>query len=148
MPIKQITPAQAIESYLNKEIAKKEKAILYKLSYVGEACVNEARTSGQYIDQTGNLRSSIGYIITKDGTIVQQSGFQQVKDGAAGTKDGEAFARQLASKFPTGICLIVVAGMNYAGYVSAKGYNVMDSSEDLAEKLVPQVMKQLGFIVK
>jgi len=132
---------QAIENHLKEQLERKEEAIINTLSYVGEACVNEARIGGQYKDQTGNLRSSTGYVIVKDGRIIRQSSFEQVKEGAKGTKGGEVFAKQLVGKFPTGICLIVVAGMNYAGYVSAKGLNVLDSAEDLAD----QMMKQLGF---
>jgi len=148
MPIKRLTSMQEIQDYLQEQVKRREKAIIYNLSAIGEACVNEARTGGSYKDQTGNLRSSTGYVIIQDGRIIQQSSFQQVKQGAQGAKDGETFAKQLVSKFPEGICLIVVAGMNYSGYVSAKGYDVLDSAEDLADRLVPQIMKQLGFTVK
>ncbi|MDR1223687.1 MAG: hypothetical protein LBL07_12550, partial [Tannerella sp.] len=88
---------------------------------------------------------STGYIVVADGNVIRMSDFKQVKQGAEGTSDGEAFARQLIGRFPQGICLIVVAGMKYAACVSAKGYNVLDSSELLAEKLVPKMLKQLGF---
>jgi len=148
MPFRRLTPMQEIQDYLHEQVKRRERAIIYNLSAIGESCINAARTNGSYTDQTGNLRSSIGYTIVQDGRIIQQSSFQQVKHGTQGTKDGESFARQIVSKFPEGICLIVVAGMNYAAYVSAKGYNVLDSSEDLAERLVPQIMKQIGFTVK
>jgi len=148
MPIKQITPMQAVNDSLLRQIENSEKAIINSLSYVGEYCINEARTGGTYTDQTGNLRSSIGYVLVKDGQVIQQSSFQQVKQGTEGAREGETFAKQIVSKFPKGICLIVVAGMKYASYVSAKGFNVLDSSEDLAANLVPQLMKQLGFSVK
>jgi len=68
-----------------------------------------------------------------------------VKQGKDGSSKGAAYVKSLARKFPQGICLIVVAGMNYASYVSAKGLDVLDSSELLAERLVPQMLKQLGF---
>ena len=139
---------RAVQDYLTVQITNKEREIINSPSYIGEQCINEARTGGNYMDRTGNLRSSIGYVIVKDGQIVQQSSFQQVKQGAKGTKDGETFAKQIASKFPKGICMIVVAGMNYAGSVSAKGFNVLDSSESLVERLVPQLIKQFGFIKK
>jgi len=134
-----------IEDYLKEQLERREKALINTLSYVGEACVNEARIGGRYKDRTGNLRSSIGYVLVKEGRVILQSSFEQVKKGAKGTRGGEAFAKRLVSKFPTGICLIVVAGMNYASYVSAVGLNVLDSSEDLAERLVPQMLKQLVF---
>ena len=32
-----------------------------RLQYLGEICLNEAQMNGNYQDQTGNLRSSIGW---------------------------------------------------------------------------------------
>lgn len=145
MPIKQITPQAEVDRYLGEQVERIEKQIIYNLSYVGEQCLNEGRSTNSYKDQTGNLRSSIGYVIVKDGNIITTSSFATVKAGHEGTKVGAAYARQLSREFPKGIVLIVVAGMNYAAYVSAKGYNVLDSAELLAEQLVPKLMKQLGF---
>jgi hypothetical protein len=145
MPINRLTPESNIDNYLADLVEQKTQLIIRNLCYVGEKCVNEARRNGGYIDRTGNLRSSTGYIVVADGNVIQMSDFKQVKRGSEGTSDGEAFARQLTGRFPKGICLIVVAGMKYAASVSAKGYNVLDSSELLAEKLVPEMLKQLGF---
>lgn len=156
MPIKQITPMSEVDNYLEEQLERREQAIIRNLEYVGEQCVNEAKRlpsppesmrrfkhQPNYIDDTGNLRSSIGYVIVKNGKVVKLSGFAVVKTGREGVRSGAAYARQLVRKFPRGIVLIVVAGMNYAAYVSAKGYNVLDSSELLAEQLVPNLMKQL-----
>ena len=73
------------------------------------------------------------------------SSFDTVKEGREGSRGGKEYAMQLVRDFPHGIVLIVVAGMNYASYVSAKGYDVLDGSELLADKLVPQMLQQLGF---
>lgn len=143
MGAKQITPQSAVENHLKQQLERREKAIINAYFYVGENCLIEARTGGTYTDRTGNLRNSIGYKIVKDGKIIGSGGF----DGEEG-KQGEAFAMKVIKKFPKGIALIVTTGVNYAGYVSAMGYNVLDSSELLAKKLIPQIMKQLGFTVK
>jgi len=37
--------------------------------HMGEKCVIEADLSGAYVDQTGNLRASIGYTVFKDGQV-------------------------------------------------------------------------------
>ena len=150
MPIKRETPNSEIDKFIELEIEKQKQLIIRNLTYVGENCVNEARSYNgkQYTDQTGNLRSSTGYVIVEDGNIVQVGNFQQIKSGSEGPREGQAFARQIASQFSKGICLIVVAGMKYASYVSAKGYNVLDSSELLADKLVPQMLEQLGIKYK
>jgi hypothetical protein len=143
MPIKRLTPQSEIDNHLAELIERKEQAIITHLRYVGERCINEARDAGSYRDQTGNLRSSIGYVVVKDGNIVQMSSFNKVKNGEQGASEGGEFAKQLIGQFPKGICLIVVAGMKYAKYVSARR-NVLDSSELLAERLVPDILEQLG----
>ena len=145
MPIKRLTPTAEIDRYIAGRVEAIKKALVYNLCAVGEQVLNTARLTNSYKDQTGNLRSSIGYVVAVDGEIVQMSSFDIVKEGGEGAKGGKAYAIQLVKDFPQGIVLIVVAGMNYASYVSAKGYDVLDSSELLADKLVPQMLQQLGF---
>ena len=125
-----------------------EDAILNILMYVGESCITEARDNGSYMDQTGNLRSSIGYVVVRDGKIVGMKVGEQVKEGTEGKGKAESYMTRLASEHSTGISLIVVAGMNYAVYVEGRGKNVLSSSELLAECIVPQMLEQLGFIVR
>ena len=161
MGMRQTTPQGRITAYIDKQVAKYEKLLLNNLHYVGEQCVKAARDlpspkflnrsrqeipphQPHYIDWTGNLRNSIGYVIVRGGNVVSLGGFKSAKGGGEGAAEGKAYAEQLAAKFPQGIALIVVAGMNYAAYVSAKGYDVLDTAELLAEKLVPQMMKQLS----
>lgn len=134
--------------YLDKRIAAVEKAVLYNFGVIGERVLNAARSTNSYKDQTGNLRSSIGYVIVKDGRIVQSSDFAVVKDGDKGNKEGKAFARELAREYDKGIVLIVVAGMNYGVHVSNKGKDVLESAELLAEKLVPRMLATLGLTQK
>ena len=129
-----------IDKYLNKGIEELINETIYKLSYIGEHVVNTAKLSGKYENQTNNLRSSIGYIISIDGEIVRQGEFNVVKDGENGTKSGEALAQALA-KTSKGITLIVVAGMHYAVYVSAKGLDVLDSAEIELEKQLQEQFK-------
>jgi hypothetical protein len=133
-----------IERYLEEQIAIREREIIRRMSHIGEQCANQAREAGTYTDQTGNLRSSTGYVIVVDGEIVVMSSFDSVKStGVQGSVDGRAFATSLANGFPSGIVLIVVAGMRYAAAVSARGKDVLDSAELLAERLVPQMLQRL-----
>lgn len=148
MPIKNLTPEGAISDFIGQQVERITSALIYNLCAVGEQVLNQARSTNSYKDQTGNLRSSIGYIVAVDGEVVQSSSFEVVKDGADGSRDGKSYALELVKQFPEGIVLIVVAGMNYASYVSAKGYDVLDSSEVLADRLVPEILKQLGFNFK
>lgn len=144
MGIKRLTPVSQIDDFIQKGLEMREKAIIYNLSNVAEQCVNAARDANSYQDQTGNLRSSIGYILVKNGIIIM-SDFKQTKDGKEGIEEGPKFAKSLIKEFPRGIALIVVAGMNYAACVAANGYDVLDSAQLIAEKEVPKMMKQLGF---
>lgn len=145
MPIQQTTAAAAVNNHIAKRLEALDKAVRYNLGYIAELVLNAARSTNSYKDQTGNLRSSIGYVMVKDGRIVEESSFNVVNAGATGAKEGRDFAEQLARNFNTGYALIFVAGMNYAYYVSAKGYDVLDSAELLAKQVVPQILKRLGF---
>ena len=138
--MKQITPQEEIDKYLKSSVEELINETIYKLSYIGEHVVNTARLSGRYKNQTNNLRSSIGYIISVDGEIIRQGEFDVVKDGYDGAKSGEALAQALA-KTSKGITLIVVAGMHYAVYVSAKGLDVLDSAEIELEKQLQEQFK-------
>lgn len=148
MPFRLATPDSELDVYIDAKLEKARQAIINIFSYVGDSCITEARDNGSYMDQTGNLRSSIGYAVVVDGQIVSSKVFEQVKDGVAGKGEATAFLSRLASEHKTGICLIVVAGMNYAVYVEGRGKNVLTSATLLADRLVPQMLEQLGFTIK
>ena len=137
------TPAD-IERMLKDKIEKYQEKIVRVLRYVGEKCINEAREYGSYQDRTGNLRSSIGYIILKDGKPIEKGGLKITKSGGNGQKEGETFINKIISQYPKGFVLVVVAGMKYASYVEARNYNVLTSAELLAEREVPKLLKALS----
>lgn len=137
-----ITSKEEIANTLAKGIEDAINEAVYTLSYIGEQVVNAAKTSRKYLDQTGNLNSSIGYVISVNGELAIKGKFEVVKDGEQGAKGGEQMAEALA-KAKGGISLIVVAGMDYAQFVSAKGLDVLDSAEILAETLIPQLLGEL-----
>ncbi len=142
MPITDSTNWNAVNAFIRERMERQRTVILRRLAAAGEQAVNAARTGHGYTDRTGNLTSSVGYVIVEDGTVVQESSFETVMDGAKGSSEGRAFAESLAARYPAGIVLIVVAGMNYAAYVSARGFNVLDSAEAVAERLVRQLGQQ------
>ncbi len=143
MGMKMTTPMAQIDAYIDRKLDEWVEECISNLEFVGEECVAEARTSGSYTDRTGNLRSSVGYVVVKDGKIVKKGGFQHVngtkKSDKNGEEDGEQYAESLVGRYPEGIVLIVVAGMNYAAYVSAKGFNVLDSAELKAESIIKKL---------
>lgn len=111
-----------------------EAGIIEVLRYVGEDWVKNARENlnitgafpkGDYTDRTSNLRSSIGFFILKDGTIIDEN--------LQGTPTGNSAARSAIVRVPkTGYQLIGVAGMDYASHVENMGYNVITSQQDVA----------------
>jgi hypothetical protein len=142
-----------IREYLNREAQRHLQRTITLLQYVGETVVNDIRTShiSNWTDQTGNLRSSIGYIITVDGRPIGMSDFPKVigpitsGSEADGTQMGKDYARQLASLYPEGIALIVVAGMEYASYVEKRdNKTVLAQGEVEARRLVEQMIRELN----
>ena len=149
MPGRMTTPLHMIGDKINASVEAKQKVIVNTLCYVGEQCIIEARNSGNYTDQTGNLRSSIGYAVVWDGKVVQRDCIDKVKQGDKGVSEGDDYLSKCIKKSRRkGIVLIVTAGMNYAEYVEAKGYNVLTSAELKAGPLVKSLLTRLGFRTK
>ena len=65
-------------------------------------------------------------------------------DGSEGSRTGKELLYQLVSQYNNGLVLILVAGMDYAVHVEARGYNVLNSAEDLARRLVPEMLREAG----
>lgn len=130
------------DAFLN-EIEKKQ---IDRLQRLGEMCLVEARTNKGYMMQTGALLSSTGYEIFVDGVAIhsQFDAASGAESNAAetGIKSGQSIAETIG-KGTKGIALVVVAGMNYAAYVEAKGYNVLSSAEHLAERELPRMLEKL-----
>lgn len=121
------------------------------LRVLGEKVVKYARedksVARHYTDRTGNLRNSIGYVVVQDGRIVAES-FEGNTPASAGYESGDgkaigsAYAAEVAqtlSKSKT--YLVWVAGMEYARYVEAKGFDVIQGSGDWIESRADQERK-------
>jgi len=128
-------------SDLERRIAAIKAAIINRLKRLGEMCLIECRTNHKYVDRTGNLTASMGYVIVDHGNIIHTAGFGG--SGKEGPAEGRNLANSLSGQFRDGYALIVVAGMNYAIYVEAKGFNVLTTSELLAERQLPIMIEQL-----
>jgi hypothetical protein len=149
MPGRMITSVADIMKGIKAQTQEQIDDLFAAFSYVGEACVKEAREQHTYTDQTGNLTSSIGYTIVQDGKILSRSVAQKVKDGDEGVKKGQEYLDSLAEKWGRkGMFLIVSAGMDYAEYVEARGYVVLSSAELKAPNLMREILTKLGFEVK
>lgn len=138
-----------LSAYMEERLERINSALIMELQNIGEKCVNHAREISPddgFNDQTGNLRSSIGYVIYANGRPVSTD-FKEKGgpkgDGKTGKSTGEKLAKEIADKYRNGIVLVVVAGMNYALYVESKNRDVLTSAEQLADDLVPKMLKQL-----
>ena len=140
-----------------------EEHYVQRLIEAGEAACQKAVIKGWYQNITGNLRSSIGYVIGYDGKVIKVGGFHKVQgrgenykhvtfttrngkkvdflakgkygDGSEGSKKGLELARSIISK-TRGYSYVIVAGMEYASYVNSKGYDVMDSAKLEIKKMI------------
>jgi 3-dehydroquinate synthetase len=144
-----LTPKFNPSDIVNMIEDRKEKirqAVIARFQFIGETFVTNARSTKTYKDHTGNLRNSIGYIILENGEQIfdnfeksaqvevlitkgKSKGKTILSSGAdEGLATGHDFAGLVASRFPRGLVLIVVAGMEYAAAVESRGYDVLTGS--------------------
>lgn len=117
-----------------------EQATIFTLKYLGESLAKYTKDNYNYTDQTGNLTNSIAYAVVKDKDIVYYDATNQPGEGA---EEALKLAMKIASSLPNTFSLIIVAGMNYAAYVEAKGYNVILPAELKAKTDFPIAIKEL-----
>lgn len=127
-----------IKAQIDKAKVGFEESLLDEFRRTGEQFISDARSIRTYQDQTGNLRSSIGYALFKDGQMLERS-----FPGGDGTGSGTSLAEWVAERYPKGILLVVVAGMFYAKYVEAKSYDVLTGSSYAAEAKIKERVKKL-----
>jgi hypothetical protein len=140
-------------SQIAKMIADKrlaiQNAIASGLAFIGETFVVNARNTNTYHDQTGNLRSSIGYCLYHNGEKVQFNFEGETSEGI--TKASE-LADEVAAEHPQGFVMVCVAGMEYAAAVesgvrkggkSAHAYDVITNSSIIAVREVKEMVVRL-----
>lgn len=159
------TDMRKLKAWVNRKIQDIIDVLVFRLTQIGEECVKIAREphANDYNDITGNLRSSIGYMVmvngkpvvggdfvaqtvapgvrtikTKDGKTVNQ---KVGGDGAEGVKQGEKLLHTLQADYPSGVVLIVCAGMSYAAYVEHIHHkDVLTSAELVAKDLMRKLL--------
>jgi len=138
-----------VKKLLDAENQKLQLVIFTLLRRIGYEAVNIMRqTKGNdYMDQTGNLRSSTGFIVAFNGTVKSKSNFSVVKDGTEGAGTGKALATKIAVDQSNGNrwCLVLVAGMKYASYVqNYHGRDVIESASVYAENEARKLIGRLS----
>ncbi len=140
---------EKIEQAISNVLASVETKILNVLKYAGETAVAYARQLNTYQDRTGNLRSSVGYVIYKNGQLSDRSGFEQgyrkeeIKANVEynGSETGLALAQKVAQRIEAPFVLVVVAGMNYAAAVERRGYDVLTGASIEASEVAKRLIR-------
>ena len=130
----------AIGAQVLKFQERLEQAALFLLKDLGEDLTKYAKDKHNYTDRTGNLTNSIGYAIVRGSDIVFFGGAVQQGEGA---DNALKVAMKMAENLTNSFTLIIVAGMNYAAYVEAKGYNVILPAELKERTDFPKAMQML-----
>ena len=149
MAFKVSTPHLHIKSeVMSMAEERARKVAVNVLNYAGNEAIEEARDHGDYTDQTGNLRSSIGYVVT-DGTTISSSNNKVYKGGHEGAEKANGLLKKYAEQHHDDIELHLVAGMEYAGYVERIHHkNVLSSARILLDDIVPKRLEESGLTVK
>ena len=144
--IKLVTPKNAIDELFVKAAKILFDRVQYNLNYLGMQCVKRIRDrSGEdsWYDQTGNLRSSIGYAIYSYGQKQIESSFDSVLGGSEGSQKGRKMVEELASRYSDTYALVVVAAMEYADFVEAiESKDVLASTEIYAKREVGRYLEK------
>lgn len=135
--------ASQIHQFLEEKKKNVGEAILMRMRRIGEQFVRHARENANFTDRTGNLRSSIGYVVMKDGQQLYDN-FRQVSGGPDGVDAAKDIIADAKKNFHTGYVLIGVAGMDYAAAVESKGFDVITTGAGIAEESLKLAMQQLG----
>jgi len=133
----------SIEGRVDKFVLKKEQRIYYTLHQVGLTFMTNARQVAAFTDQSGNLRSSIGYAVIKNGKVVDEGFEGTIGTTIEGRRESGNLISELAEEFNMGWVLVCVAGMEYAAAVESKGYDVITGSVPMADELLTYLKKEL-----
>lgn len=89
-----------------------------------------------YIDDTGYLRSSIGFALYNDGVCITQDFMPtEGENSAGGMEAAKQTASQVAAQYSTGIVAVIVCGADYAAAVESRGYDVLTGSTKEMQKI-------------
>lgn len=122
----------AINAFFEELQRTLAREIRNKLTYLGIEAVNRVREThpNDWTDQTSNLRSSTGWAYYEEAKKQVQSAFDAVKpEGIEGSETGKKLVEELAKELSDKYAIAVVAGMDYAEFVEAKGKDVLASTE-------------------
>ena len=145
------TDEEVIEQYIYDCAMAAHRVIVTRLKVLGEECVRRVRDRSKeesWIDQTGNLRSSIGYRVLQNGNVLANGGFFTTHapdgDGGKGRRVGKTFLDEVSRILYQDYVLVVVAGMEYADKVEAlESKDVLASTGSWAKQIWNEYLRRL-----
>ena len=104
----------------------------------GEEAIKVQKVESDYLNHTFNLRNAPGYAVTIKGKEVAR----KVPADSSHVDAKKKTEKTLDQADKTGTGLIFADGMEYASFVSAKGYDVVDSRLLHADKILNKKTKK------
>lgn len=139
-------PVAFFNNFVTEAMKILHDTLIETLSYLGNQCVKRIRQRGSeesWIDQTGNLRTSIGFAVIDKGKTTVESAFEQVKQGTEGQGASKKYIESVQAKYNDTYALLVVAGMDYAAAVEARdNKDVLASTELWARGVIDDYMQR------
>ena len=113
-----------IKNYLLNAIRGIDKEILDELRKIAQSLVKDAINNRGYTINTGDLMSSTGVVIMRNGIVLEIVGLSGTANGKS---EGEKFANKLVKDYRgnNDYNLVLFAGMEYASIVEDRGFNVL-----------------------
>ena len=127
---------------LKKSIKVLENKIMDSLTIVAEELMIDANIHKGYDNKSGNLSSSIGCGIIKNGSILRIVGFN-------GSTEGKIKGIKFLNDTVLGLSknvnyqIVMIAGMYYSTYVENMGYNVLSITEINAKTIMMRELKKI-----
>ncbi|WP_141202128.1 hypothetical protein [Sphingobacterium cellulitidis] len=132
---------------IEKEI---ENQTIQHLSKILNRAIELVRTkmlNKSYQDHTGNLNSSTGFIIYKDGKVVHKDFRESAigTDKATGLKEGLNVALSVL-RGSKGWGVVFASGMEYASWVESRGFEVLRGTQGNIDVLLKEAFEEFETI--
>jgi len=141
------TDMKALSVQIEKEIENQTIKHLSKILHKAIELVRTKMLNTAYQDHTGNLNSSTGFIIYKDGKVVHKD-FRESDigtDKVSGLKEGLNIAlNELRESKGWGV--VLVSGMEYASWVESRGFEVLRGTQGKIDEYLKEAFAEFETI--
>lgn len=127
---------------MNKELELIEERQVERMKTLGEMCVKYARMIPEDIefeDPNGDLRSSIGYKVFRNGVSVH-SNYKVVGDGYEGARMGAELAEKVGGSNKRGVMIVVTAGLDYTYHLEYRERDEPFTDKQIENEFLPTLM--------